>query len=290
MMRAYGDRALYERFKVRFIAAPILLGVTCVGFMLWHSSPLMLVLFSWGVWHAFMQAHGIARIYDGKVGSVDPATVRLDFMLLGTWFLTIVLLSPLRLPQIVGFLYDCGLPTVPTAAVDILRSVSVVATAAVTLAFATNAIRRARAGAPPNSLKLVLHATTVGFWAFCHLSVGHVLLAVLLFEIFHDVQYLAIVWIFNRRRVDMDLGVGTFTRFLFRPRGYLVLLYVGMVAAYGALGLTTGGADEAYGFDRVFRGLLIGSTLLHFYYDGFIWRPPGSSRTRTSPRNGGALR
>ena len=37
-----------------------------------------------------------------------------------------------------------------------------------------------------------------------------------LFEIFHDVQYLAIVWLFNRKRVDTDPQVGGFTRFVFR--------------------------------------------------------------------------
>src|SRR5262245_46503740 len=105
MMRAYGDRALFARFKLRFIVAPLLLLVVCIGLQLWNSSPLQLAIFGWGLWHAFMQAHGIARIYDAKGGSVDAMTIRLDFLLLGCWFLGVVLLSPLRLPQLIGFLY-----------------------------------------------------------------------------------------------------------------------------------------------------------------------------------------
>ena len=42
------------------------------------------------------------------------------------------------------------------------------------------------------------------------------LVGIALFEVFHDVQYLTIVWIFNVNRVDRNPGVGSFARFLFR--------------------------------------------------------------------------
>src|SRR4029077_19005308 len=35
MIRAYGDRALFERFRWRFIFAPIFLAATCVMFFYW---------------------------------------------------------------------------------------------------------------------------------------------------------------------------------------------------------------------------------------------------------------
>src|SRR6202162_4421416 len=35
MIRAYGDRALFERFRWRFIIAPIFLLAICVGFYFW---------------------------------------------------------------------------------------------------------------------------------------------------------------------------------------------------------------------------------------------------------------
>ena len=47
-----------------------------------------------------------------------------------------------------------------------------------------------------------------------------------LFEGYHDIQYLAIVWVFNRNRVAKDPSAGTFTRFLFRQRWPLIALYV----------------------------------------------------------------
>jgi hypothetical protein len=281
MMRAYGDRGLFARFRVRFVVAPLFLVAVCLALTFWNSSPLKLVVFGWGLWHGFMQAHGIARIYDAKAGSVDAATIRLDFLLLGCWFLAVVLLSPLRLPQLVGFLYDCGLPPVSPGLVHGLQVAAVVATVGVSGAWVVHALRRTRAGSPPSPLKLALHLSTIAFWTFCNLSIGHVLLAILMFEIFHDVQYLAIVWIFNRRRADGDPAAGAFTRFLFRQRGYLVVLYVGMVAGYGSLNLLAGGMHDAYGFDGLLGGLVSASTLLHFYYDGFIWKLRESETSRT---------
>jgi Flp pilus assembly protein TadD len=97
------------------------------------------------------------------------------------------------------------------------------------------------------------------------------LVGIALFEVFHDVQYLTIVWIFNVNRVDRTPGVGAFARFLFRRSWSLASLYVGLVAAYGALNYLPA-VVSAPGVSRMLTGLLTASALLHFYYDGFIWK------------------
>jgi Flp pilus assembly protein TadD len=89
--------------------------------------------------------------------------------------------------------------------------------------------------------------------------------------VFHDVQYLSIVWIFNLNRVQKDPGVGAFTRFLFRRSGALVGVYVGLVVAYGSLNLVSAAMSTGL-LRRTLTGLLAASALLHFYYDGFIWK------------------
>jgi hypothetical protein len=66
MIRAYGDRALFERFKWRFIFAPIFLASVCVLFYLYDLKGIMLVLFFWGVWHGMMQTFGFVR--EGQLG------------------------------------------------------------------------------------------------------------------------------------------------------------------------------------------------------------------------------
>ena len=42
--------------------------------------------------------------------------------------------------------------------------------------------------------------TSFGFWWYANIAVSNLLLGILLFELFHDVQYLSIVWVFNRSR------------------------------------------------------------------------------------------
>jgi tetratricopeptide (TPR) repeat protein len=92
-----------------------------------------------------------------------------------------------------------------------------------------------------------------------------------LFEVFHDVQYLSLVWIYNRNRVDKDSNIGGFMRFVFRRSGSLVGLYVGLVFAYGSVSYINAhlGMETV---KRILTGVVTASTLLHFYYDGFIWK------------------
>src|SRR5438067_6699243 len=60
-------------------------------------------------------------------------------------------------------------------------------------------------------------------------------------------------------------------RFVFRRSGSLIGVYVGLVLAYGSIALTTSGVSvEAIKY--VLIGIVTASALLHFYYDGFIWK------------------
>src|SRR5262249_48604520 len=86
MLRAYGDRALFERFKVRFIVAPIFLLAFSFTFAQWNLNGLAVVLFFWAFWHGLMQVYGFARIYDAKAGSFGKLTTRLDWLLCFSWF------------------------------------------------------------------------------------------------------------------------------------------------------------------------------------------------------------
>src|SRR6266852_1429548 len=93
MIRAYGDRALFERFKWRFIFAPTFLVLFCSSFTLWDLKGIVLIAFVWGVWHGMMQTYGFCRIYDAKAGMFTQLTRRLDFAMCGSWFAAGVLLS-----------------------------------------------------------------------------------------------------------------------------------------------------------------------------------------------------
>jgi Flp pilus assembly protein TadD len=271
MMRAYGDRALFQRFKIRFIAAPVFLLTVSFFFASRDLEGLTVIVLLWGIWHAVMQVYGFLRIYDAKVKSFAPLTSRLDMLMCIGWFGVGVLYSPGRIGVILEKFYESGGPLIPAAGLVGFQWFWGSATALVTLAFFANVGLQWKKGVPPSPIKLVAMASSFAFWWFAMVSIHNVILGVAIWEIFHDVQYLAIVWIFNRKRAENDPGAGSFTRFLFRRSGLMVGLYVGLVFAYGYLTLLPE-LIEAQTLKNGLVALLVTSTLLHFYYDGFIWK------------------
>src|SRR5256886_10911984 len=110
MIRAYGDRALFDRFRWRFILAPVFLLAICVSFYWWDLKGIVLVVFFWGVWHGMMQTYGFCRIYDAKMGSFATLTRRLDFATCAIWFAAAVLLSSPRMTDTLEAYYASGGP------------------------------------------------------------------------------------------------------------------------------------------------------------------------------------
>src|SRR6266436_5837101 len=271
MIRAYGDRALFQRFKYRFIFAPIFLVVVCTAFFLWDLKGIVLVAFIWGVWHGMMQTYGFCRIYDAKAGSFAALTRRLDFALCGIWFATAVLLSSQRMADTLETYYASGGPFIPPWLLHNAQQIMLGGAIAVSVLFLFNFSRMWAEGKRPNPVKLALLATTIAFWWYCNNGVTNILAGIALFEVFHDVQYLSLVWIYNRNRVEKDSSIGGFMRFVFRRSGSLIGLYVGLVFAYGSIGYL----NSHIGMEtltRLLTGRVAASGLLHFYYDGFIWK------------------
>jgi Tfp pilus assembly protein PilF len=100
------------------------------------------------------------------------------------------------------------------------------------------------------------------------------------------VQYLSLVWIYNRNRVEKDSSIGGFMRFIFRRSGSLVGLYIGLVFAYGSLAYFNS-RIEIDTIKRVLTGVVAASSLLHFYYDGFIWKVREKSTRESLGLTGG---
>ena len=286
MIRAYGDRALFQRFRWRFICAPIFLVLVCAAFSLWDLKGIVLVAFVWGVWHGMMQTYGFCRIYDAKVGSFAEFTRRLDFALCGIWFATAVLLSPQRMTDTLESYYAAGGPLIPPNLLRAAQQGLLALALAVSGVFLVNFVWMWMQGKRPSPVKLVLLVTSISFWWYCNNIVASVLVGIALFEVFHDVQYLSLVWIYNRKRVESDSSIGGFMRFVFRRSGALVGVYVGLVLAYGGLSLSKSYVDiEAV--KRILTGVVTASALLHFYYDGFIWKVREKSTRQSLGISGG---
>lgn len=279
MIRAYGDRALFARFRIRFVVAPLAILAVCVWSSIYNIQAVQLVAMAWGIWHGMMQTYGFCRIYDAKASARAVARARADLALCFAWFSAAVLLSPMRFRTLLDLYYQSGGPVVPSAAVVATRTAVVVALGLVTVFFLWRQWSDWRGTRGASPVKMTLLVSSIAFWWYCNNGVQNILVGIALFEVFHDVQYLAIVWIYNRTRVERDKSIGGFMRFVFRRSGALIGVYVGLVLAYGAIGLTQS-AVTAEWIRHGLIGIVTASALLHFYYDGFIWKVR-ETQTRT---------
>jgi len=271
MIRAYGDRALFARFKTRFVIAPLALLAVCIWASVYNIQAIQLVALTWGIWHGLMQTYGFCRIYDAKASAKAAARARVDLALCFSWFVAAVLLSPMRFRTCLDLYYESGGPVIPPAFVINARYMVLFALAVVTVLFLWRQWKDWRAAGIVSPIKFTLLVSSIAFWWYCNNGVQNILVGIALFEVFHDVQYLAIVWIYNRTRVERDESIRGFMRFVFRRSGSLIGVYVGLVLAYGSIALTTSGVSvEA--IKHVLIGIVTASALLHFYYDGFIWK------------------
>jgi len=271
MIRAYGDRALFRRFRIRFIVAPLALLAVCVWASVYNVQAIQLVALAWGIWHGMMQTYGFSRIYDAKASGKAAARARTDLALCFAWFFAAVVLSPLRFRSCLDLYYESGGPVIQPSLILGMRYAVLVGLAAVTAAFAWRQWRDWRNEGVFSPIKVTLLFSSIAFWWYCNNGVQNILVGIALFEVFHDVQYLAIVWIYNRARVERDESIGGFMRFVFRRSGSLIGVYVGLVFAYGAIAFTTSGVSVDV-MKHVLIGVVTASALLHFYYDGFIWK------------------
>ncbi len=139
----------------------------------------------------------------------------------------------------------------------------------VLIGFSVNYVIQSYRGPKPNPLKLMMLVSGIGTWWFAMCFVDELILGIALFDICHDVQYNAIVWMYNRRLVTSNSRLSGFMKYLFR-RG-AILLYLGLITAYGAVGLVAPLVADGT-VSRFFYGVIFTSTILHYYYDGFIWK------------------
>jgi Flp pilus assembly protein TadD len=278
-IRAYTDPVLFRRYRTRFILAPLfLLGVYVLFFAL-HLESLKLLFVLWGAWHGALQVNGFLRIYDAKAGSFSKATSWLDWAMCIVWFGGGLLYSA-RLIVIFSHLFKAGGAPISPGMFGAFRHAWIALLAGITVAFLVNTWRQTRAGRAPSPVKLLMMASSFALWWFAMVSVSSVLVGVLLFEIVHDIQYNALVWVYNKRRVSQGMTASSVEKFLFQPSVARALLYVALILAYGSIADVLDYANvQAPNVLQVsvsavsfWTGLFMVSTFLHFYFDGFIWQ------------------
>lgn len=271
LMRAYGDPALFNRFRTRFLVAPIIL-ISMSLYMNQRESShaFMLLVVLWGAWHWLMQTYGLVRIYDAKAKNFDSTSARLDYALCIAWFGVLYWRTDGAATVLMRFYKAGGLLSPEYVQMGV--KLWFIATLGISALYIVHLVRRTMAGSPPSLLKLALLGVSFAFYLYAFGYSSSYLVAYALFEGYHDIQYLAIVWVFNCNRAAKDPGAGSFTRFLFRQRTPLVILYVLLCVGFGSYDYVVKNFVTEEKIAQLGLGLIAGLALVHFYFDGFIWR------------------
>lgn len=278
-IRAYTDPSIFRQFRIRLLVVPALLLFMTALSAYFKLSLIFFLLITWGTWHGSMQILGFLRIYDVKAGFMSARTARLDFWMCLTWFVQAILWGAPKKMSVFSSFYMAGGPLIPGDWARGLEWGWTALTLGVTLAYAVNAGLDWRRHGYLNGRKLLCMAASIGFWAYCMMAVDNLIVGLILWEIFHDLQYNVFVWSYNRNRVEKGLSQSPLERFLFRADWKRIGIYSACILAYGCLGFLTQDVLNVYQNQEAYGDLLhqIGnvfaaSALIHFYLDGFIWK------------------
>ena len=289
-MRAYGDRDLFVRYRLRFLLVPVfVLGIALLfsppsalakffGLPWAHLHGLELILLVWGTWHGLMQTYGFMRIYDVRMGVNDRWTARLDHWLCLSVFIAGIAFSDSRMFGVADAMWQSGLPLFGPEWIQWTRMAVGSVGLGVLIAYAINQVRLRRQGVPLSWIKLLLIGTTGWFYWYTGRLSTNLLIGLAMFEIYHAIQYDAIVWIYNRKLFQRAGDRFGPLGFLFRDRWTMLGMYLAAIGAYSSIRYFSVDAN-AY----VFRGgsqdahqwlvaMFVTSSFLHFYFDGFIWK------------------
>lgn len=269
-LRAYGDRELRGRFFWRLLLAPPLVFTAAWWFERQHLHGLRVLVLLWAIWHGLMQTYGFLRIYDVKRGIKDAWGARLDFAACVAVFALGTVFSQARMYGLVDAFFQSGGPVFDARLIVGLQWTVGVAAVVILNAYVVHLTQRLMRKEAVSLNKQLLVLSTAGIWWFTG-AINDTLIGVAMFEIYHAVQYLAIVWVFHRRSIDrVAAGPGAMAAF-FRRRGLLIGAYLGLIAAFGCVRFFSTSITEQ-SLAQVFAALLVTSTVMHYYFDGFIWK------------------
>lgn len=265
LFRSHGNAAIRRLHPVRFLLVPVLL------FLLIRSSPWTALTASvvavwWDVWHSGAQTFGFGRIYDRNAGNPPALGRRLDYGLQQLLYAGPILggvtlvdhLGPLEGYQELGTTLFAA---VPLYAVTWRRSLTLVVLAVGTLYlvyYLCAYLRLVRQGYRVSWQKVFLTVST-GACSLYTWGLNPWGMALFVMNLFHAVQYLALVWATEQRTMGRLLGP------LGQSKWLVCALYLGSVFSYGLFAALV---DLTL---PTLWSITVVIALLHFWYDGFVW-------------------
>ena len=268
--RSHGNPDIFHTHPARFVAAPLLLYVAMLSSQWIFVSVSVLATF-WDVYHSGAQTFGFARIYDRRAGNPAEVGRKLDFWLNQLLYAGPILAGVTMIDHFEDFGeyseiaspaagFFTAIPAYMTGHHAYFTWAVLLAGTAFLAYYVLAYARLQRAGYNVSWQKVYLLVTTglcsIYTWGFN--TWGE---AFFIMNFFHALQYFGLVWSSEKKSLMKLLRVSDW-RF-----GSAVALTALLVFGFGYGAMAELGVSNA---DHLLALTLVVS-IMHFWYDGFIW-------------------
>ena len=276
-LRVYGSPAEFARFRDRFVLGPLVLVGIVYALIQYAPLTLVLIVTLWDHQHSLMQQYGFSRVYDFKARAGAPSTAKFDLAFNWIFFVNMLVVSPLFSVIWVRMLHEWQVP-VEAATVQTVHWVSWTVAIGYGFIYLGHVAWCARRGYALNPLKYAFLFSSYFLWYFTSFSTAYLLVFAVAHRIMHGIQYIVMVYYYNRHKVERTGGdsallrhvAGNIKAFLLICAAYAMVFHAlteGLVRdfGFGLVGFNTN-------FDLFSYSLLSSFALIHYYYDAFIWK------------------
>jgi hypothetical protein len=271
--RSNGNRKIYELYPYRFTVVPLVLfSAMCLS--KWVAVSASVLATWWDVYHSSLQTFGLGRIYDSRAGNDANVGRRLDLLLnlliyAGPILAGAVLMLHTRdfeQYQVVRSLLFAHLGDAIDAKQTYLR-IAVLTVGVPFIAYYLYAYWRYHQRGytiSPQKVALLASTAAVSIYTWGFNSFGQ---AFFIMNFFHAFQYFGIVWWSEKKSM---MGLFRLDQVKWGKWATLAL-FLTIGCGYGIWAeICDGGGITASGLDLGWNVAIVVS-LMHFWYDGFIW-------------------
>ncbi|PCC68356.1 hypothetical protein SAMN02745121_05077 [Nannocystis exedens] len=267
-VRSHLNRQIFARHPRRFVAVPlVLLFLLCASD--WLLATAIVLTVWWDVVHSSLQTFGLGRIYDARRGNPADAGRRLDLGLNLLLYVGPILagatllehLQPFAAFEHVGATGVREIPIFAEAHQATWAPALLVGGALYLLVYVLAYVRLHRRGyrVSPQKVALLVFTGACSIYTWGFNSFGE---AFFIMNFFHAWQYFGLVWWSERGNLRERLGLA-------RARWGGAVALAAMLLAAGAYGVWAELVDSSE--QRVALSVTLVVSLMHFWYDGFIW-------------------
>ncbi len=268
--RSHGNPEIFAAHRIRFIAIPVLLYAGMLS-SLWVLISVSVLVTFWDVYHSALQTFGFGRIYDRKSGNDPQHGRRLDWWLNHLLYIGPIVAGATMIDHFEDFeefeeidsaraAFFTKIPAFMEGNQQYFTWTILAAGSLFLVYYVWCQWQFHRQGHSISPQKVFLFTSTgacsIYTWGFN--SFGE---AFFIMNLFHALQYFGIVWSSEKNHMMKLFRVDA----LRYGKPIALSLFIALPLAYGAW-------VEAVDTDiRYLWSITLVVSLLHFWYDGFIW-------------------